>query len=60
VTNGPTEGRNRTIKHVKRLGYGYRCTTNYILKMPLPSPPSNLMDPTRPTGPSRVKRVDPG
>jgi len=32
VTNGPTEGRNRTIQHVKRLGYGYRNTTNYILK----------------------------
>ncbi len=32
VTNGRTEGRNRTIKHVKRLGYGYRSTTNYILK----------------------------
>ncbi len=32
ITNGRTEGRNRTIKHVKRLGYGYRSTRNYILK----------------------------
>ena len=32
VTNGRTEGRNRTIKHVKRLGYGYRSTRNYTLK----------------------------
>ena len=32
ITNGRTEGRNRTIKHVKRLGYGYRSTPNYILK----------------------------
>jgi hypothetical protein len=32
VTNGRTEGRNRTIKHVKRIGYGYRHTANYILK----------------------------
>ena len=32
VTNGPTEGRNRTIKHVKRTGYGYRNTSNYTLK----------------------------
>ena len=32
LTNGRTEGRNRTIKHVKRVGYGYRNTTNYTLK----------------------------
>ncbi len=32
LTNGRTEGRNRTIKHVKRLGYGYRSTRNYVLK----------------------------
>ena len=32
VTNGRTEGRNRTIKHVKRVGYGYRSTRNYTLK----------------------------
>ncbi|MCY7289216.1 MAG: ISL3 family transposase [Cryobacterium sp.] len=32
ITNGRTEGRNRTIKHVKRLGYGYRSTRNYTLK----------------------------
>jgi transposase len=32
VTNGRTEGRNRTIKHVKRLGYGFRSTRNYTLK----------------------------
>lgn len=32
ITNGRTEGRNRTIKHVKRLGYGYRNTPNYTLK----------------------------
>jgi transposase len=32
LTNGRTEGRNRTIKHVKRVGYGYRSTPNYTLK----------------------------
>jgi transposase len=32
VTNGRTEGRNRTIKDVKRVGYGYRSTPNYTLK----------------------------
>jgi transposase len=32
VTNGRTEGRNRTIKDVKRVGYGYRNTSNYTLK----------------------------
>jgi transposase len=32
LTNGRTEGRNRTIKAVKRTGYGYRSTPNYILK----------------------------
>ena len=32
ITNGRTEGRNRTIKHVKRVGYGYRSTPNYTLK----------------------------
>ncbi len=32
ITNGRTEGRNRTIKATKRTGYGYRNTTNYTLK----------------------------
>ncbi len=32
LPNGRTEGRNRTIKAVKRSGYGYRSTPNYVLK----------------------------
>lgn len=32
ITNGRTEGRNRTIKATKRTGSGYRNTTNYTLK----------------------------
>jgi transposase len=33
ATNGRTEGINRVIKHVKRLGYGYRNTDHYRLKI---------------------------
>ena len=44
ITNGRTEGRNRTIKHVKRLGYGYRSTPQLHPQMSLPSTPTNLLD----------------
>jgi len=33
LSNGPTEGRNLTIKHVKRTGYGFRSFTNYRLRV---------------------------
>ena len=29
LSNGPTEGRNLVIKHVKRTGYGFRNFHNY-------------------------------
>ncbi len=50
ATNGLTEGLNRIIKHVKRLGFGYRNTDNYRLKIlyrcrPLPSTPPATTDP---------------
>ncbi|MDY7100372.1 MAG: transposase, partial [Actinomycetota bacterium] len=42
ATNGRTEGRNRIMKHVKRLGFGFTNTDNYRLRIlyrcrPLPS-----------------------
>lgn len=42
ATNGRTEGLNRIIKHIKRLGFGYTNTKNYRLRIlyrcrPLPS-----------------------
>lgn len=51
ATNGVTEGLNRVIKHVKRLGFGYRNTDNYRLKIlyrcqPLQSIPPATTDPT--------------
>jgi transposase len=44
ATNGRTEGTNRVIKHIKRLGYGFTNTHNYRLRLlyrcrPLPSTP---------------------
>jgi transposase len=44
ATNGRTEGTNRIIKHVKRLGFGYTNTENYRPRIlyrcrPLPSTP---------------------
>ncbi len=44
ATNGRTEGINRVIKHIKRLGYGFTNTDNYRLRLlyrcrPLPSTP---------------------
>ncbi|MCB1030660.1 MAG: ISL3 family transposase [Acidimicrobiales bacterium] len=54
ATNGVTEGLNRIIKHVKRLGFGYQNTDNYRLKIlyrcqplqPLQSTPPATTDPT--------------
>ena len=42
ATNGRTEGVNRLIKHIKRLGFGFTNTNNYKLRIlyrcrPLPS-----------------------
>jgi len=42
ATNGRTEGVNRLIKHVKRIGFGFTNTGNYKLRIlyrcrPLPS-----------------------
>lgn len=45
-TNGRTEGRNRTIKHVKRSGYGYRSNPQLHPQMPIPRTPHNIMDNT--------------
>jgi transposase len=44
ATNGRTEGTNRIIKHIKRLGFGFTNTHNYRLRIlyrcrPLPSNP---------------------
>ena len=44
ATNGRTEGTNRIIKHIKRLGFGFTNTENYRLRIlyrcrPLPSTP---------------------
>jgi hypothetical protein len=44
ATNGRTEGTNRILKHIKRLGFGYTNTENYRLRIlyrcrPLPSAP---------------------
>ena len=44
-TNGLVEGKNRIIKHVKRVGFGYTNEANYTLKIryrccPLPSTPN--------------------
>jgi len=33
ITNGPTEGRNLIIKHVKRTGFGFRNFDNYRLRV---------------------------
>lgn len=33
ATNGRVEGRNRIIKHVKRLGFGFTNTDNYTLRI---------------------------
>lgn len=50
ATNGTTEGLNRIIKHVKRLGYGYRNTHNYRLKILYRCRPI-LSNPPATTGP---------
>lgn len=51
ATNGVTEGLNRIIKQVKRVGFGFRNTDNYRLRIlyrcrPLPSTPPATTDPT--------------
>jgi hypothetical protein len=33
ATNGRTEGTNRVIKHIKRLGFGFTNTHNYRLRI---------------------------
>lgn len=50
ASNGVTEGLNRIIKQVKRIGFGFRNTQNYRLRIlyrcrPLPSDPPATTDP---------------
>lgn len=51
ATNGLTEGLNRIIKHVKRLGFGYRNTENYRLRILYRCRPVSSTSPAT-TGPS--------